>query len=99
MGVDLTIRAVASLNGRIPDLKFHIIGTGATSVQVIYRRTVDQMPADRDEIHELHEEETEVLELTRPIGLRVEDGRLTGLTCLRTEDGGARDAAGRKVPR
>ena len=71
---------------------------GATSVQVIYRRTVDQMPADREEIHELHEEDIEILELTRPIGLRVEDGQLTGLTCLRTEYGGARDAAGRKVP-
>ena len=71
---------------------------GATSVQVIYRRTVDQMPADREEIHELHEEDIEILELTRPIGLHVEGGQLTGLTCLRTEYGGARDAAGRKVP-
>ena len=71
---------------------------GATSVQVIYRRTVDQMPADREEIHELHEEDIEVLELARPVGLRVADGRLTGLTCLRTEYGGARDAAGRKMP-
>ena len=40
----------------------------------------------------------EVLELARPVGLRVVDGRLTGLTCLRTEYGGARDAAGRKAP-
>jgi putative selenate reductase len=71
---------------------------GATSVQVIYRRTVDQMPADREEIHELHEEDIEVLELARPVGLRVVDGRLTGLTCLRTEYGGARDSAGRKTP-
>ena len=70
---------------------------GATAVQVIYRRTVDQMPADREEIHELREEGIEILELARPVGLRVTDGKLTGLTCLRTEYGGVRDAAGRKV--
>ncbi len=29
---------------------------GATSVQLIYRRTIDQMPADREEVHELHAE-------------------------------------------
>ena len=51
---------------------------GATSVQVIYRRTVDQMPADREEVHELRDEGIEILELTRPLGLRVTDGRLTG---------------------
>jgi glycosyltransferase involved in cell wall biosynthesis len=28
LGVDLTIRAVSNLNGRIPGLKFHIIGSG-----------------------------------------------------------------------
>ena len=71
---------------------------GAASVQVIYRRTVDQMPADREEIHELREEGIEIVELARPVGLRVTEGRLTGLSCLRTEYRGARDAAGRKVP-
>jgi len=71
---------------------------GATSVAVIYRRTVDQMPADREEIHELREEGIEIIELARPVGLEVTDGRLTGLTCLRTEYTGTRDAAGRKVP-
>jgi putative selenate reductase len=70
---------------------------GATSVQVIYRRTVDQMPADREEIHELREEGIEVLELSRPVGLRIADGRLAGLTCLRTAYRGRRDPAGRKV--
>jgi putative selenate reductase len=55
------------------------------------------MPADREEIHELHEEGIEVLELARPVGLLVSDGRLAGLRCLRTAYAGERDAAGRKI--
>ena len=34
----------------------------------------------------------------RPAGLRVEDGRLAGLVCTRTEYRGDRDATGRRVP-
>ena len=71
---------------------------GAASVQLVYRRTIDQMPADREEIHALREEGIEVVELARPVGLRVEDGRLAGLVVRRTEYRGDRDAAGRKVP-
>jgi putative selenate reductase len=70
----------------------------AASVQLIYRRTIDQMPADREEIQALREEGIEVVELARPVGLRVEDGRLAGLIVCRTEYRGDRDAAGRKVP-
>ncbi len=71
---------------------------GAPHVSVIYRRTVDQMPADREEIHALREEGIEIMELARPVALRVEEGRLAGVTCVRTEYLGARDAAGRRVP-
>ena len=71
---------------------------GASSVALIYRRTIDQMPADPEEIHALREEGVEIVELARPLGLRVEEGRLVGLTCTRTEYRGDRDVAGRKVP-
>jgi len=71
---------------------------GASSVSLVYRRTVDQMPADPEEIHAIREEGIEIVELARPVGLRVEDGRLAGLVCTRTEYRGTRDAAGRKVP-
>ena len=71
---------------------------GAATVQLIYRRTIDQMPADPEEVHALREEGIEVVELARPVALRVADGALAGLTCLRTEYRGDRDAAGRKVP-
>ena len=67
-------------------------------VCLIYRRTIDQMPADREEITQLLEEGIEVIELAQPQQLLVEDGRLIGLTCRRMEFRGDRDASGRKIP-
>ncbi len=71
---------------------------GAGSVSLVYRRTIDQMPADPEEIEAAIAEGARIVELARPEGLRVEDGRLAGLVCVRTEYRGERDAAGRKVP-
>ncbi len=71
---------------------------GAAHVTLVYRRTTDQMPADPEEIEAIHEEGIEILELARPAGLHVEDGRLAGLVCSRTEYRGERDASGRKIP-
>jgi putative selenate reductase len=73
--------------------------TGAAHVQLVYRRTIDQMPADREEVAALGEEGIEVVELARPVGLSVDGGRLAGLVVRRTEYDGTRDATGRKVPR
>ncbi len=72
---------------------------GAALVRLVYRRTSDQMPADREEVTALGEEGIEVVELARPVGLHVEDGRLAGLVVRRTAYDGTRDASGRKVPR
>ena len=71
---------------------------GGASVSLIYRCTVDQMPADPEEIHAIREEGISIVELARPVGLRLDDGRLAGLECIRTEYAGRRDAGGRKVP-
>jgi putative selenate reductase len=67
-------------------------------VTLVYRRTVDQMPADREEIKHLLEEGVEVIELCKPQTLHVDDGKLRALGCRRTEYRGDRDASGRKVP-
>jgi putative selenate reductase len=67
-------------------------------ITLVYRRTVDQMPADREEIKHLLEEGIRVVELCKPQGLRVEDGKLCALECRRMEYRGDRDASGRKVP-
>ncbi len=67
-------------------------------VRLIYRRTVDQMPADREEVAHLLEEGIEVLELCKPERLVVEDGKLRGLICRRMVFKGDHDASGRKIP-
>ena len=71
---------------------------GATEASLIYRRTIDQMPADPEEIVACQEEGVGIIELAKPESLRVVDGRLAGLVCTRTAYGGERDAAGRKIP-
>jgi putative selenate reductase len=70
----------------------------AGRVSVIYRRTIEQMPADREEIALLAEEGIAVVELAQPHKLLVDDGRLRGLVCRSMEYRGERDASGRKIP-
>jgi putative selenate reductase len=67
-------------------------------VSIIYRRTIDQMPADREEIALLQEEGIGIEELAKPVRLLIEDGHLAGIVCRRMEYRGERDASGRKVP-
>jgi putative selenate reductase len=71
---------------------------GDREVQLIYRRKIDQMPADREEIEQLLEEGIGVIELTRPDSLIVSDGKLSGVRCRRMELSDRRDASGRRVP-
>ena len=67
-------------------------------VTLIYRRTINQMPADREEIAQLLEEGIDVLELANPERLLLDDGKLTGLRCRRMALGDDRDASGRRIP-
>ncbi len=71
---------------------------GAEEVSIIYRRTIDQMPADPEEVHGCLEEGVRIVEGANPAALHVEDGRLAGLIATRTEYRGDRDASGRKIP-
>jgi NADPH-dependent glutamate synthase beta subunit-like oxidoreductase len=71
---------------------------GATDVSIIYRRTIDQMPADLEEVHACIEEGITVEELANPSALHIEDGALAGLISTRTQYRGDRDASGRKIP-
>ena len=69
-----------------------------SQVSLIYRRTIDQMPADREEIAHLLEEGIEVLELCKPQRMVGDDGKLQALQCRRMVFKGDRDASGRKIP-
>ncbi|MBU0677959.1 MAG: putative selenate reductase subunit YgfK [Verrucomicrobia bacterium] len=68
-----------------------------SKVMVIYRRTIDQMPADKEEIHALLEEGIEVAELVSPGRIVAEKGKLKALVCRKMMLG-ERGEDGRKKP-
>jgi glutamate synthase (NADPH/NADH) small chain len=71
---------------------------GAETVKIVYRRSREEMPARKAEIHHAEEEGIELFLLTNPTKyLGDENGRLTGMECLRMELGEP-DASGRRRP-
>jgi 2-oxoacid:acceptor oxidoreductase delta subunit (pyruvate/2-ketoisovalerate family) len=64
---------------------------------VLYRRTRAEMPAADAEVTEAMEEGVAFTFLAAPMGVRVEDGKVVGLECLRMTLGDA-DASGRRRP-
>jgi glutamate synthase (NADPH) small chain len=71
---------------------------GADSVKIVYRRSRDEMPARKAEIHHAEEEGIEMFLLTNPTKyLGNEKGRLVGMECLKMELGEP-DDSGRRRP-
>jgi len=74
------------------------IRLGADRVRIAYRRSREEMPARIAEIHHAEEEGIEFHLLTNPIRyIGNENGRITGMDCLRMELGEP-DASGRRRP-
>ena len=71
---------------------------GADAVKIVYRRSREEMPARKAEIHHAEEEGIEMVLLTNPTQYIGNDkGRLTGMECLRMELGEP-DDSGRRRP-
>jgi len=66
-------------------------------VSVIYRRTRHEMPAITEEIEELIEEGIEITFLATPVEVIRENGRMTGVKCIRMKLGEP-DDSGRRRP-
>ena len=61
---------------------------GANSVKIVYRRSREEMPARAEELHHAEQEGIEFVLLTNPTQFfGDEDGRLTGMECLKMELG------------
>lgn len=58
---------------------------GAEEVHLIYRRTEKEMPADYEEIEAMHKEGIIVHELTHPVKILSENGKITGLELVKME--------------
>ncbi|MFH1999926.1 MAG: NADPH-dependent glutamate synthase, partial [Planctomycetota bacterium] len=64
---------------------------------LVYRRSREEMPARIEEIHHAEEEGIQFKLLTTPVAIKGENGRVTGMECLRNELGEP-DASGRRRP-
>jgi NADH-quinone oxidoreductase subunit F len=67
------------------------------SVTILYRRTVDEMPAFAEEVRAALEEGVKVEALVSPVKPLEKDGCLAGLICVRSRPG-EREASGRRKP-
>ncbi len=71
--------------------------SGAKEVYVVYRRTRNEMPADKLEIDEAEEEGVIYKFLTNPLSFNGENGKVTSIT-LQIMELGEPDASGRRSP-
>ncbi|MCK5428767.1 MAG: FAD-dependent oxidoreductase, partial [Anaerolineales bacterium] len=70
---------------------------GAEKVIVAYRRSRAEMPANAEEVEQAEEEGVELAFLAAPAGIKVADGRVSGIECIKMELGEP-DASGRRRP-
>ena len=70
---------------------------GKKDVNLVYRRTKNEMPADDVEIHDAEEEQVKFHYLTQPIKILAKDGKVVGLECIKMELGEP-DESGRRRP-
>ena len=71
---------------------------GAKKVYVVYRRSMDELPARKEEVHHAMEEGVEFLTLNNPVELLGDDnGRVRAVVCRKMELGEP-DESGRRSP-
>jgi len=70
---------------------------GSREVTIVYRRSRREMPANDEEIAEAEHEGVKIQYLVNPVRILGEDGRVSGMECIRMELGEP-DASGRRRP-
>jgi len=71
---------------------------GAKDVYIVYRRSMNELPARAEEVHHAEEEGIQFKILTNPIAINGdENGNVKSMTCLKYELGEP-DASGRRRP-
>ena len=74
------------------------IRMGAEHVYIVYRRSEEEMPARKEEVHHAKEEGIEFLNLNNPVKIiGDENGRVCAMECIRMELGEP-DESGRRSP-
>ena len=71
---------------------------GAEHVYIVYRRSMDEIPARKEEVHHAQEEGIEFLVLNNPVKIvGDENGHVNGMECIKMKLGEP-DASGRRRP-
>lgn len=71
---------------------------GAEKVYIVYRRSENEMPARKEEVHHAKEEGVEFLTLNNPVKIKAdESGRVCAMECIKMELGEP-DESGRRSP-
>ena len=73
------------------------IRLGAREVNIVYRRSREEMPASAEEVDEAEHEGVRINYLAAPVRVVGKGGKVTGLECIRTELGEP-DVTGRRRP-
>jgi NADPH-dependent glutamate synthase beta subunit-like oxidoreductase/ferredoxin len=70
---------------------------GSRKVNIVYRRSRNEMPADPNEIAEAEREGVKIIHLTQPVRVLGKEGKVTGVECLSCRLGSP-DRSGRRRP-
>ncbi len=96
--IDLGKKVVVVGGGNVAiDVARTALRLGSSDVFILYRRSKDEMPASRAEVHHLEEEGVRIEMLAAPVKILSENGKLVGVECVRMELGEP-DSSGRRRP-
>ncbi|MFH2122974.1 MAG: NAD(P)-dependent oxidoreductase [Pseudomonadota bacterium] len=96
--LDLGKKVVVVGGGNVAiDVARTALRLGSSDVFILYRRSKDEMPASRAEVHHLEEEGVRIEMLAAPVKILSENGKLAGVECIRMELGEP-DSSGRRRP-
>ena len=57
---------------------------GADEAHIIYRRSTEEMPAEQEEVEEAEKEGVKIHYLVAPVKISSENGKVSGIECIRT---------------
>ncbi len=96
--IDLGNKVVVVGGGNVAiDVARTALRLGSSAVFILYRRSKAEMPASQAEVHHLEEEGVRIEMLAAPVQILAENGKLTGVECVRMELGEP-DSSGRRRP-